>query len=272
LICFHNRPAIQVCSDNIMNWSPGEAWDVLRAKVASGATCVIAVPVPGSAEPSPAVTARLKDHELDHAARLRVPADRHLYIVAHYLLARSVQTIVDYRTLSWSFEPNTNDGKPRLIVENQTLYASLSHTRGAVAVAVSRVADVGVDVEAITHMDELDRVAEHVLSDRERHAVVDSAQPVRMFTRLWTRKEAITKAFGVGLRVPLNRIDVLDLAMLILPLELAGAVALSDVRCSGPCQLSVALRMPEIDPVSFEIPFDLLAEEAARASVAGGRS
>jgi phosphopantetheinyl transferase len=171
--------AIQIRSGNVMSWSPSEAWDVLRAEVASGATCVVAVPVPGSAEPPPAMTARLKDHELDHAACLRAPVDRHLYIVAHYLLARSVQVIANSSTLSWSFEPDTNDGKPRLIVENQTLHASLSHTRGVVAVAISRVADVGVDVETITQMNELelDRVAEHVLSDRERHVVFNSAQP-----------------------------------------------------------------------------------------------
>jgi phosphopantetheinyl transferase len=72
---------------------------------------------------------------------------------------------------SWSFEPDTNDGKPRLVVENQALHASLSHTRGAAAVAISRVAAVGMDVETIMQMDELDRVAEYVLSDRERHVV-----------------------------------------------------------------------------------------------------
>jgi hypothetical protein len=65
---------------------------------------------------------------------------------------------------------------------------------------------------------------------------------------------------------------VLDLATLLLPLELSSAVALGDVPCSGPCQLSVALRMPEIDPVSFEIPFDLLAEEAVSVSAGEGRS
>jgi phosphopantetheine--protein transferase-like protein len=254
-----------------MNRSPREAWGTLGAKVASGATCVIGVPVPARVELPPAMKAQLNGHELAHAARLRVLEDRNVYIVAHYLLARSVQAIATSGASSWTFEPDTDGGKPRLLVENQTLHASLSHTRGAVAVAISRVAHVGVDVEAITPIDELDDVAERVLTDRERRAVLDAAQPIRLFTRLWTRKEALAKAFGIGLRAPFNRIDVLDLAAPLLPPELPGAIAIGDVRCSGQCRLSVALRMSEIDPVSFEIPFDFLAEEAGNLSAERSR-
>ena len=253
---------IQIPPRTVVDRSPPDAWDVLRTEVARGATCVVGVPLPAPAEPPPAMTAALDDRERARAARLRVPEDRSAYIVAHYLLARSVRALTYPSRASWSFEPAEN-GKPRLLVDSQTLHASLSHTRGAVAVAIGRVAPVGVDVEEIKPNDDLARLAHRVLSERERRAVFDDTDPIGMFTRLWTRKEALAKAFGVGLRVPFDRIDVLDPAAPVLPPELSGAIALGDVPCSGPHRLSVALRGIALDAVSFEIPFDLLAAAAS---------
>jgi 4'-phosphopantetheinyl transferase len=238
-------------------------WGELHAGIARGATYVICVPVSASDGPPLAMRASLNDRELAHATGLRVPEDRYSYIAAHYLLARSVQAIAG-AAASWRFEPDTDGGKPRLHVENQSLHASLAHTRGAVAVAITRAADVGVDIEAIVQFDDLDDVAARVLTSRERDAVLGSADPIEMFTRLWARKEALAKAFGTGMRTPFDRIDVLDPAVPLLPPELAGAIAIRDMESSSPCRLSVALRMPEIDPVSFEIPFGVLAEEAER--------
>jgi 4'-phosphopantetheinyl transferase len=264
-----------ISAGNVTNWSPGNAggdsWDMLGSEVARGATCVVAVTLPASAVAPTAMMAGLRNHERDRAARLRVPDDRHLYIIAHYLLACSVEVVAACGPASWSFVPNGNDGKPRLMVANQTLHASLSHTRGAVAVAISRVADVGVDVEAITPMTELELVVNDVLSDRERQAVFADAQPIRMFTRLWTRKEAVVKAIGAGLSVPLASIDVLDPTNVLRPPELSGAVCVSDLPCARSCQLSVALLSPGIDPVSLEIPFAMLVEQATGASIDGIR-
>jgi len=206
--------------------------------------------------------AKLHDPELARAARLRVSQDRDSYIVAHYLLARAVQAVTNCDAPSWIFAPDSDGGKPRLVIESHTLYASLSHTRGAVAVAISRLADVGVDVEAVAPIDELKQVAEVVLTHREQRAVSVSDRPIQTFIQLWTRKEAIAKAFGLGLRAPFGRIDVLDRTAPRLPAELFGPISLSDGACSGPHRLSVALRMKEIDPVFFEIPSALLAEQA----------
>jgi phosphopantetheine--protein transferase-like protein len=246
----------------IKNLSFSATWNGLRPKVDSGTTCIVSTTIPASAMPSRAMQAKLHDFELARAARLRVSEDRNSYMVAHYLLPCSVQVLTNSVTPSWTFAPDADGGKPRLLIESQTLHASLSHTRGAVAVAISRVADIGVDVEAIAPIDELDQVAERVLTHREQRAVSASDHPIETFIQLWTRKEALAKAFGLGLRAPFSSIDVLDRTAPRLPSELSGPIALSDASCSGPHRLSVALRRNEIDPAFLEIPFDLLAAQA----------
>ncbi|MEU1887512.1 4'-phosphopantetheinyl transferase superfamily protein [Micromonospora rifamycinica] len=80
-------------------------------------------------------------------------------------------------------------------------HASVSHTRGLVAVAVSRLGPVGVDVEAVRPLPAL------ALS-RRWFAPEDTdwlrEQPVERlgvgFQSLWTGKEAVAKLYGTGLR------------------------------------------------------------------------
>ncbi|MEV6800295.1 4'-phosphopantetheinyl transferase superfamily protein [Micromonospora rifamycinica] len=80
-------------------------------------------------------------------------------------------------------------------------HASVSHTRGLVAVAVSRLGPVGVDVEAVRQLPAL------ALS-RRWFAPEDTdwlrGQPVERlgvgFLSLWTGKEAVAKLYGTGLR------------------------------------------------------------------------
>jgi 4'-phosphopantetheinyl transferase len=246
-----------------------ETWAALHAEAAGGATCVVAVSMPGSVELPAAMAAQLKAYELARADRRRISADRNPYIVAHYLLARIVGAATGLGTASWAFEPDIEGGKPRLLAEGQDLHASLSHTRGAVAVAISRITDVGVDIEAIKPIRELNDIAGHVLTDRERHAVFGSADPTEMFTRLWTRKEAVAKAFGIGIRAPFHKIDALDTTAPLLPPELPGAISIRDLSCSSPCRLAVAVRRSETNPVFLEIPFDLVAEDAGREPASG---
>ena len=71
---------------------------------------------------------------------------------------------------------------------------SLSHSEGALAVAVSR-APVGIDIERI-RAPRVDKVAEYIMSDRELKsfsAVPESEREERLI-EIWTAKEAIFKS------------------------------------------------------------------------------
>ncbi|GAA1198799.1 4'-phosphopantetheinyl transferase superfamily protein [Prauserella alba] len=98
-------------------------------------------------------------------------------------------------------------GPPRL--PGSTLRLSISHAGDRVGLALTDGAELGLDVEATTrHAD--DGLLDYALSDTERAAVADLADSdrTRSFFRYWTGKEALMKATGKGLRIPLTSLTL----------------------------------------------------------------
>lgn len=79
-------------------------------------------------------------------------------------------------------------GKP--YIENGP-YFSISHCKQGIAVAIDDQ-PIGIDIEGIRHADA--DLIERTMNEEERVGMDD-----RKFTRLWTQKEAIVKAQGVGI-------------------------------------------------------------------------
>ena len=80
-------------------------------------------------------------------------------------------------------------GKPYL---EDKPYFSISHCQEGIAVATDDH-PIGIDIEAIRHAER--DLIEKVMNAEERIGMDD-----RAFTRLWTQKEAIVKAEGVGIQ------------------------------------------------------------------------
>lgn len=77
-------------------------------------------------------------------------------------------------------------------------YFSISHCKAGIAVAVDDQ-PIGIDIETIRHAD--DELAARVMNEQEQAAMSDErfGDRDRVFTRLWTQKEAVVKAQGVGI-------------------------------------------------------------------------
>lgn len=90
-------------------------------------------------------------------------------------------------------------GKPRL-PDHPGIDVSVSHTGELVAVALARGPRIGVDVEQIREID-VDELARSAFTSAEAAelAALPAAQRAAAFYRLWTRKESIVKALGVGI-------------------------------------------------------------------------
>jgi 4'-phosphopantetheinyl transferase len=103
-------------------------------------------------------------------------------------------------------------GKPALAGEEgrADVQFSVSHSADLAAFAVAVDVPVGVDVERVRAVEDMDRIATRTFSVRECGALrgLPREQRAAGFFNCWTRKEAYIKALGEGLSYPLDRFSV----------------------------------------------------------------
>lgn len=153
----------------------------------------------------------LSADEAARAARFVHDHDRDSFVAAHALLRLLLQRIAHRPATAWRFAAGTH-GKPAIVrAQNpRGLDVNLSHARGAVACAVAQGGAVGVDIEdtgrAVGALD----LAQAYFAAEETARLRAAAAPGAEFFRLWTLKEAASKALGLGLHVPLDRLVVAE--------------------------------------------------------------
>lgn len=103
-------------------------------------------------------------------------------------------------------------GKPFALVDGEPVDVgfNVSHSgrHGLIALAAGRV---GVDVEEYSPRRDLNRLATAVFGPNEQAdfaAAADDHDRIRVFYRLWTLKEAVAKALGVGLSFGVSRFEI----------------------------------------------------------------
>lgn len=153
-----------------------------------------------------ALSAGLTLEERERAARFVFPESRRSYVVAHALLHCVIeQAIGGYgprRFVKGKF------GKPALRSSRTDLQFSLAHAENLVAVATAHGVEIGVDVESIDReADEL-TFSRVVLASREIEELPSFPLECNRPIQLWTAKEAIAKAAGLGLSLPFPSIEL----------------------------------------------------------------
>ena len=104
------------------------------------------------------------------------------------------------------------NGKPALAetFAGAGIHFNLAHTEDLALVAVTRVGRIGVDVEGVRPVKDVDDLVARFFSERENEAfqkVSDDQKPAAFFN-LWTRKEALLKATGEGITRSLSLVEV----------------------------------------------------------------
>ena len=145
--------------------------------------------------------ALLDEHERARAARFAFERDRQRYVAAHVALRQVLGQRIGRPPASLRFETGAF-GKPRLRGEPRCAF-SLSHSGDQALIALSDDGEIGVDLEQLRPLPDLDALARQCLAPRE-HFHFDAtplAERELAFLRAWTRKEACLKALGTGLQV-----------------------------------------------------------------------
>jgi 4'-phosphopantetheinyl transferase len=151
----------------------------------------------------PGFAARLPEAELKRADRFRFERDRRRYVVARARLRELLANRLgkDARALEFVYGEN---GKPALA--DASLRFNVSHCGDVAVYAFSHEREIGIDVEALHPIREADGVAAQFFSrvENEAFCALDAASRTLGFYNCWTRKEAIVKALGDGLAMPLE--------------------------------------------------------------------
>lgn len=79
-----------------------------------------------------------------------------------------------------------------------SLHISISHCRGAVAVAVNDAFAVGIDVESRRKI--CDGLVGRICTQEEQSVIGASTDPTMQFLHFWTRKEAVLKMRRTGIQ------------------------------------------------------------------------
>jgi len=149
----------------------------------------------------------LDGKERERAERFRQSDDRRRFIAAHgglrVLTAAALGLAPDEMgfTLGEKGKPACRQGK---------LEFSLSHSGGVVLIALSESLPVGVDVEEVRFFADHRAIALQYFHHGEAATLgpLEEPEATAAFFRCWTRKEAVIKALGLGLTMPLEDFQV----------------------------------------------------------------
>lgn len=148
--------------------------------------------------------------ELTKAAAFRQTIDAQRFLAGRIISKRMLAQYTNVSIGDFTIQNGFNN-KPFASIKDshQTLpQFNISHSGKIVLVAFSD-SDVGVDTEVMKHIDFL-QIAEAVFSNAELQLLTKSTVALETFYRLWTQKEALLKALGLGLIDDTRIIDLSD--------------------------------------------------------------
>lgn len=150
----------------------------------------------------------LSNDEQARASRFVLPLDRLHYLTAHRALRETLSNCTGILPNALKFTVGPH-GKPAL-ADVKHCHFNLSHSAGLALIGVSREAEIGVDIEVLDQRNNINAMADMVLTQPEQLALqrLPASEQQRAFLTCWTRKEACLKALGTGLTVSPNCIEV----------------------------------------------------------------
>jgi 4'-phosphopantetheinyl transferase len=153
----------------------------------------------------------LSKDEVERAGRFVFEKDRNHYIAGRGLLRVILGSYLDLEPSQPEFVYGPY-GKPalKLGLINKALEFNLSHSKDRALYAFNWNRRIGVDIEYLIPMADMDDFAERFFAPRESAWInsLSGTQKEDAFFKTWTCKEAFLKANGSGLTVPINHVEI----------------------------------------------------------------
>jgi 4'-phosphopantetheinyl transferase len=159
------------------------------------------------------MTAALSAEETQRATCFLRQEDRQRYSFSHGMLRAVLGYYLSVDPQSIVYK-NNPFGKPSLwqSVSEPDICFNMAHSAEMVAVAVTCRAAVGIDVECMREIQEVDHIITRNFSPEEQRYLRGSSerQDLERFFTCWTLKEAFIKAIGMGLSYPLQTFNIIN--------------------------------------------------------------
>ena len=148
--------------------------------------------------------------EKERASKFKFTEDRERFLWGRTLLKRLLGVYLGENpdTINLNYTP---EGKPFLKAEGKNrIQFNVSHSGNNILLGFSR-SPIGVDVEKMDNQVDTDRISRNFFS-AEEWKLIESASGENKkdtFFEIWTKKEAVLKGIGKGLRIPLSNFSVI---------------------------------------------------------------
>jgi 4'-phosphopantetheinyl transferase len=153
----------------------------------------------------------LSPDEHTRAGGFRFETHRRRFIAARALLRLILGSYLKQRPAELRFTYGWH-GKPCLSPANDggQIGFNISHSEESAVFAIAFGSEVGIDIECVRPLEDVEWLAQSVFSPAELDAYRHLTGPKKLeaFYRCWTRKEAFVKAVGDGLAYPLDQLEL----------------------------------------------------------------
>lgn len=179
--------------------------------------------------------------EVGHAAQIRSLRQRQSFKVTRGALRSLLGCFlaIEPQEVQFDYGPN---GKPVLSPAAEVSF-NVSHSSEMAAIALTRGCDVGIDLEEVRPLPELEQIVRRFFRSEEAGQItaLPPGERERAFFACWTRKEAYVKATGSGLSKSPDSFSVIERA------EKDGTcdVLEEDAPSSGPWTIQDLCLLPD---------------------------
>ncbi|AXG70742.1 4'-phosphopantetheinyl transferase sfp [Kordia sp. SMS9] len=138
--------------------------------------------------------------------RFRRWEDAQLSLSGRLLLQYALQKHANLATVDWNSMSQTAFGKP--YIANSNVHFNISHSGSIVACAITKDVEIGLDMEQIRPIDMLHFKSQ--MTENEWQYVNSAENQLQAFYEYWTKKEAVLKADGRGMSIPLVSFEIIN--------------------------------------------------------------